>query len=230
MPSITCRASSNLAFSARLIAIVASVGIGACTYDFDKFVVQPDARAGADTSTGAGGAMAGSGTQSSASGGTASANGGAAGATSMNGGAAGIAATGGQAGAGAGGAASGGRPGVDAGAGGSTESCSGAARGGICWYLGAPGSSCQQVCASHGQPAPEAASHVGTTSQGGSLTECGALLGLLGVNGAPTSGTRSDGIGLGCHVYSAVPWWLSAPNFSVSASHASAQLVCGCSQ
>lgn len=228
----------------RLVAMVASVGAAACTYNFDKFAAQ-DAHVVADGSPGGAGGTAGSGTQYGESGGKTSATGGVAGATSKTGGAAsggvaGIAATGGQAGAASGGAAAGGRPGTDAGvadagvadagADASTGSCVGPARSGICWYLGPLGSSCQKVCASHGQPAPEAATHVGTASQGGSLSECGILLGLLSVSGAPANGTRSDGLGLGCHVYNTSPWWLSSPNFSVSASHASAKLVCGCTQ
>jgi hypothetical protein len=248
-----------------LVAMVASVGAAACTYNFDKFAAAQDARVGAGGSSGGAGGTAGSGTQYGESGGKTSATGGVAGATSKTGGAAsggaasggaasggaagtpsasggvagggvaGIAATGGQAGAASGGAAAGGKPSTDAGvadagADASTGSCAGPARGGICWYLGPLGSSCQKVCASHGQPATEAATHVGTASQGGSLSECGTLLGLLGVSGAPANGTRSDGLGLGCHVYNMSPWWLSAPNFSVSASHASAKLACGCTQ
>lgn len=229
----------------RLVAMVASVGVATCTYNFDRFAAAQDARVGAGGSSGGAGGTAGSGMQYGGRGGTTSATGGVAGTTSKtggaaSGGAAGSAATGGQAGAASGGAAAGGKPGTDAGvadagvadagAGGSSGSCAGPARGGICWYLGPLGSSCQKVCASHGQPAPEAATHVGTASQGGSLSECGILLGLLGVSGAPANGTRSDGLGLGCHVYNTAPWWLSSPNFSVSASHASAKLACGCTQ
>jgi hypothetical protein len=136
----------------------------------------------------------------------------------------------GAGGAGAGGAATGGSGGADAGGVETGVACAGPSRGGICWYLGPQGSSCQQVCASHGQLAPGAVSHVGTPSQGGSLAECGILLGLLGIGGTPTNGARSDGLGLGCHVYNAVPWWLSSPNFSASSALASASLVCGCTQ
>jgi len=127
---------------------------------------------------------------------------------------------------------SGGQGGADAGTSASSDaaSCSGPLRGGICWYLGPDGSSCQQVCASHGTVAPGAASHVGTTAQGGSLAECGILLGLLGVTGTPASGVRSDGLGLGCHIYSGVLWWVSSPAFDATASHTSARLVCGCTQ
>jgi hypothetical protein len=141
-------------------------------------------------------------------------------------------ATGGQGGSDAATANSGGQGGSDAGTTASSDaaSCSGPLRGGICWYLGPDGSSCQQVCTSHGTAAPGAASHVGTTAQGGSLAECGILLGLLGVTGTPANGTRSDGLGLGCHIYSAALWWLSSPAFDATASHTSARLVCGCTR
>jgi len=112
----------------------------------------------------------------------------------------------------------------------STTTCAGVPRAGICWYLGPDGSSCQQVCTSHGQTAPDAPSHVGTATQGGSQAECATLFGLLGLTGTPEKGTRSDGQGLGCHIYGATPWWLTSPNFSATASHASAKLVCGCTQ
>jgi hypothetical protein len=223
----------------RLVVMLTCAGVAACTYNFDRF-----AGAGTSSSGGASGARAqtgGSGAGFTASGGAAGATaiaGGAAGTvatggtagTVATGGAAGSAATGGQTSAGSGGAASGGRSGTDAGVDGSAGSCAGPARDGICWYIGPSGSSCQQVCASHGQPSPGMATHVGTASQGGSLFECEILLGLLGVSDAPASGSRSDGLGLGCHLYSAAPWWLSSPNFSTAASHASAKLVCGCTQ
>ena len=134
----------------------------------------------------------------------------------------------------AGGAAgTGGQGGVAVGTGGSTGTagCSGVLYSGICWYLGPQGSSCEQVCAGHGQPASDAATHVGTGAQGGSLAECGHIFGLLGITGTPTQGTRSDGLGLGCHVYQGTNlWWLSSPNFSATASQASSKLVCGCTQ
>lgn len=141
-------------------------------------------------------------------------------------------ATGGQSRGDAATADSGGQGGADAGTTASSDaaSCSGSLRAGICWYLGPDGSSCQQVCTSHGAVAPGAASHVGTTAQGGSLAECGILLGLLGVTGTPANGTRSDGLGLGCHIYGTVLWWLSSPAFDATASHASARLVCGCTR
>ena len=197
-------------------------------------------KGGADAATTASGgqdrgdaATTGSGGKGGADAGTAAAGqGGSDAATTATGGKGGAdagTATGGQ---GSSDAASGGQGGADAGTTASSDaaSCSGPLRGGICWYLGPDGSSCQQVCTSHGTVATGAASHVGTTAQGGSLAECGILLGLLGVTGTPANGTRSDGLGLGCHVYNSALWWLSAPAFDATASHASSRLACGCTR
>jgi len=119
----------------------------------------------------------------------------------------------------------GGSPPPDAG------TCAGEAYGGVCWYLGATGANCQKVCANHGQVAPEAASFVGTTAQGGSATECKTLFGLLGTTGNVQTGSRPDGLGLGCHlVQNNALWWLSSPNFSESAGTGNTRVVCGCTK
>jgi hypothetical protein len=117
---------------------------------------------------------------------------------------------------------------VAAGADAASFRCDGVERSGICWYLGNPGDSCATTCASHGGNSPEAASHVGVASQGGSASECGRLLGLLGLPGTVQTGTRSDGIGLGCVVALGLHIWLSSPPYSDSARFANIQLVCGC--
>ena len=112
------------------------------------------------------------------------------------------------------------------------NACEGLSIGGICWYLGPANLSCQQVCTSHGQTAPAAATYVGTARQGGGLLKCTILLGLLGVSGTPQTGTRTDGLGFGCHLFiqDGSTYWLSSPDFSVTASGATARLVCGCTQ
>ncbi len=197
---------------------------------------KPDAPSRADTafggSTGTADArtpQGGAGGHSSSSGGSSSTGGtsstggnsntGGTGGTSLiDGGAGGQGATGGQAGA---------AGGVDGGT--STTACSGVLHANICWYLGAQGSSCQQACASHGQPASGAASHVGTAMQGGSLAECGVILGLLGITGTPSTSFGLDG--LGCFVRAnGNSFWFSLPNFSATASQGNAKLVCGCAQ
>ncbi len=113
---------------------------------------------------------------------------------------------------------------------GTAQACAGSLYQSICWYLGTAGSSCDQVCSIHGQPAANAASFIGTSTQGGSLEQCTAILTRLGVAQSPTMGARSDGSGLGCHVYSNVSWWLSSPAFSASASNGSARIACGCTR
>lgn len=197
---------------------------------------KPDAPSRADTALGGSTGTAdartpqgGAGGHSSSSGGSSSTGGtsstggnsntGGTGGTSLiDGGAGGQGATGGQAGA---------AGGVDGGT--STTACSGVLHANICWYLGAQGSSCQQACASHGQPASGAASHVGTAMQGGSLAECGVILGLLGITGTPSTSFGLDG--LGCFVRAnGNSFWFSLPNFSATASQGNAKLVCGCAQ
>lgn len=111
-----------------------------------------------------------------------------------------------------------------------SSACVGAAYDGSCWYLGASGSGCDDVCAAHGQMASTMASSVGTAAQGGSLQKCSTLLRLLGVSANPSEGTRNDGLGLGCHVYQNVAWWLTSPTFSPTASMGSTRRVCGCTQ
>jgi hypothetical protein len=147
----------------------------------------------------------------------------------------GVTGTGGTGGSGGNGDARGGEggsSGADAGAADTNNACAGLGVGGICWYLGAQGWSCQQFCASHGQPAPAAATYVGSTHQGGGILKCAILLGLLGVSGTPQTGSRTDGLGFGCHLFvqDGSTYWLSSPDFSVTASGATARLVCGCTQ
>jgi hypothetical protein len=43
------------------------------------------------------------------------------------------------------------------------------------------------------------------------------------------SGTRSDGLGLGCHRWDdGTSWWLSDPAFDANAQHVQAKLACAC--
>jgi hypothetical protein len=108
--------------------------------------------------------------------------------------------------------------------------CVGVADSGICWYLGRAGDSCANACANHGGTASQAASHIGTSAQGGSLTECARLLSLLGIRASVAEGTRSDGLGLGCHLFGSDRWWLTSPAYTDTSRDAVAQIVCGCVQ
>jgi hypothetical protein len=167
-----------------LVAMLASVGLATCTYDFDKFSMVRD--------------------------------------TSSSG-------TGGSPGLDA--STTGGSTGTDALSADTAASCGGASYGEICWYLGPEGESCQQVCTSHGEPAPEAPSYVGSLVQGGTLTECAVLFALLRVSGTPTLGTRLDGRGFGCHIYQdGSLHWLALTDFSVTESEQGIRLVCGCTR
>jgi hypothetical protein len=114
--------------------------------------------------------------------------------------------------------------------------CAGVGLGGACWYLGDAELACNDVCASHGGFAPEAATIVGTPAQGGSVEGCTAVLEALGALPAPvtvTAGFRDDGLGFGCHVFTNAPaataaWWLSAPDLSPTASGIAIRIACGC--
>jgi hypothetical protein len=90
------------------------------------------------------------------------------------------------------------------------------------------GASCDATCAEHGGAASNTALYVGTAAQGGSAAECAQLLDLLGEADAPFSATRDDGLGLGCHLYDSVAYWLSSPAFSSSVADPEAELVCAC--
>ena len=184
---------------------------------------KPDAPSRADTASGGSTGTADAGTSQGGAGGSSSSGG-----TSSTGGTSNSGGTGGSSSSNGG---AGGQGGATGGTGGSTTTaaCSGVLRAGICWYLGPQGSSCQQACASHGQPASGAASHVGTAAQGGSLAECGVILGLLGITGTPSATFGLEG--LGCFMRSnASLYWVSLANFSATASTANASLVCGCTK
>jgi hypothetical protein len=117
-----------------------------------------------------------------------------------------------------------------------SSTCVGALYGGICWYLGEFGANCSQTCTNHGGTSPDLANHVGTASQGGSLQECSAILGVLGVAGIVQSNSAS--IGVGCINYLATSstdvidglYWIENTDYSDTASLPTAQLACGCRQ
>ena len=100
----------------------------------------------------------------------------------------------------------------------------------LCWYLGVPGASCKQTCSDKGGFDPRATARVGTSAQGGNLRACSQVLAALGYMGNVTPGYRSDGIGLGCHVWEERDgWWLETmPDFSPMASVTVASIACAC--
>jgi len=114
--------------------------------------------------------------------------------------------------------------------------CGGAVVDGVCWYLGAVDTACDDVCGAHGGIAASASASIGTPEQGGSLDACTAILQALGaLPGAVMEGFRQDALGFGCHLFidaggAPTAWWLTAPEFSTSVSNPSARLVCGCAR
>ena len=100
---------------------------------------------------------------------------------------------------------------------------------GICWYLGAAGDSCIDVCSTHGEYVDSVPEYVGTASQAGSLEECAAIFAALGTGGVVSEGYRVDGNGLGCHRWEdGALWWLSTPDFDPADAMDQAEVVCGC--
>jgi hypothetical protein len=122
--------------------------------------------------------------------------------------------------------------------GGCTEGCETVCAGtrafGLCWYLGAPGVSCSQACAARGGFDTRAIHYVGTTSQGGSQAACTQILTALGQPGPVIAAIRTDGSGLGCHVWSdGTRFWLDDPGplFKPTATapgNLPVEIACGC--
>jgi len=73
--------------------------------------------------------------------------------------------------------------------------CTGAAVGGVCWYLGGEERSCDDACAGHGAYNEATRSFAGSS---GSNANCDAVLDALGVGGARTSTLPASGAGVGC--------------------------------
>jgi hypothetical protein len=107
--------------------------------------------------------------------------------------------------------------------------CAGVVDSSICWRLGALGASCADTCAASGGPSPNAAKHVGTAAQGGSLAECQRLFGLLGITNSVFQVSVDQG--LGCHQKKSMPLpyaWASSPDYSDNACSADVSILCGC--
>jgi hypothetical protein len=107
--------------------------------------------------------------------------------------------------------------------------CAGTVVLGLCWYLGALGSTCTDTCSAHGGFDIAATYCLGSTGQGGTLSHCHEVLSALGNTGNVNLGMRADGLGLGCHVWSdGRPWWLDSPDANPDNAIADAQVACGC--
>jgi hypothetical protein len=110
--------------------------------------------------------------------------------------------------------------------------CQGTLFDDICWYLGPEDQSCEQACGEHGGYDAAATAVIGTTAQGGDLGRCSELFDLLlGEAEDPVVlATQIEGVGVGCHLFADVRWWLEAPPFSPAQSLVGGRLVCGCNE
>lgn len=118
---------------------------------------------------------------------------------------------------------------TDAGPDAAPPACGGAIALNLCWYLSIRGESCEQTCSARGGHDARATAIVGTTGQGGSLSNCVQVLAALGHTGLVGAGARNDGLGLGCHTWDADGWWLQTmPSFDPKASYPPVRIACGC--
>jgi len=94
------------------------------------------------------------------------------------------------------------------------------------------GASCEETCAPHAGLSGAASAYVGSEQQGGSAAECGAILELLGESSPALAATRTDAVGVGCHLFGAErdPYWLSEPDLDPSSNLAIVSVVCGCAR
>jgi hypothetical protein len=120
-------------------------------------------------------------------------------------------------------------PPVDAGTDAAAPPCAGSVVLGLCWYLGAGNTSCNDVCATHGGFDTNANGYVGSSSQGGSLANCQQVLSALGIGATVKAGMRSDGNGIGCHLWNdGSAWWLDSPAATPDIAIPEARIACGC--
>ena len=113
-----------------------------------------------------------------------------------------------------------------------SPNCAGERVFNICWYLAAERQSCQNQCAAHGGFDPQSISHIGSAAQGGSRDDCQQILNALGHPATVAASQRSDGYGLGCHVWQDTDnYWLDRPDFDPDTqlpSNAPVRMACGC--
>jgi len=108
--------------------------------------------------------------------------------------------------------------------------CAGQRLYGLCWYLAQGNTSCNDACSSHGGFDSRSTGYVGTLSQGGSLSECTALMTALGRPGSVIASRRDDDNGFGCHVWNdGTRYWLQdEPDFRPTVEVPDIRSVCGC--
>jgi hypothetical protein len=99
-----------------------------------------------------------------------------------------------------------------------------------CWYLGARGESCIDVCEERGGYNEATAAVVGIPEQGGTWEACRDIVRLLGFEGEVGAGYRDDGDreGFGCHFWEGDIWWLYRPDLTPEARFPDAERICSC--
>lgn len=109
------------------------------------------------------------------------------------------------------------------------EPCPGTLVGGACWYLSAPGESCDTACAAAGLTYDSATrTYAGSD---GTLARCDAVLTALGEPAPPTArDAPCDSLGLGCAVIPSIPDRIrcTTPPTTSADSGALAQRACAC--
>jgi len=122
--------------------------------------------------------------------------------------------------------------GVDAGTDAGVSPCAGQSVFGLCWYLAAFDTSCNEECSTRGGFDTRARSYIGTSSQGGSLAECTQILTALGRPGTVGEAMRADNFTFGCHVWTDdARWWLSTgPALDPSTAAAEVRMACACTR
>lgn len=108
----------------------------------------------------------------------------------------------------------------------SKDSCGGTQAGGHCWYFGAAGASCDNVCASHGGYHEATRTYAGSE---GTTSNCDQLLNMLGAPADP-SGTGTINLrGLGCYYsYGTNSRWRDTYPTLSNASSSNRSRVCAC--
>lgn len=113
-----------------------------------------------------------------------------------------------------------------------------------CYFLGANGSSCEEVCTKTlNLPTPQCSQsiqytrgnvgaseailpYLGTPDQGGNSARCNSIASILGFPNVE-AGTRLNE-GVGCHVMNKKSWYLLDPNTENNASAPGVERICGC--
>lgn len=111
--------------------------------------------------------------------------------------------------------------------------CSGVRMLNLCWYTSDKGDSCTITCADHDGFDARATPLIGSEAQGGDGDNCQAVIAVIvPAAEALQEGARTDGNGVGCHLFGGQenPWWLRNPDFSPDNSLNGSRVICACLQ